>query len=375
MATISGTASSMSDSEYRGLPAQEIIKRAKPAATPQKAAGLQNAFLAFVLIAAGITLYFLWPASELPIEQDPFDPQVMYAAPEFKAELKKIPFDGAQAYEYLKQLCAIGTRVSGSPGMTKQQKLLEEHFKKLGGTVTLQKFQARDPLSGKQVELANLIVTWHPDRDERIMLSAHYDTRPFPDNDQRHPRGLFVGANDGASGVALLMELGRHMPKLESKLGVDFVLFDGEELVYYQFQTQRDLGDYFLGSTEFAKDYVAKPPKHRYKWAVNLDMVGDRNLKLPFEEISWSWPECRPLIEEIWGVAKKLGVSEFSPTKGREVLDDHIKLHDIGKIPAIDIIDFDYPAWHTVNDKPEQCSPLSLAKVGWVLHEWLKQTK
>jgi hypothetical protein len=279
--------------------------------------------------------------------------------------LEQIPFDGRQAYEYLKQLCDLGPRPSGSETMKAQQRLLEQHFRGLGATVQRQEFAARHPRSGQRVHLANLIIQWHPDRQQRILLAAHYDTRPLPDRDPVNPEGTFIGANDGASGVAVLMELGRHMASLQGKMGVDFVLFDGEELVY------RDRDPYFLGSEYFARDYVANPPAHRYRWGVLLDMVGDANLMIEQEGNSASWRDTRPLVQEIWGTAKKLGVFEFVFRKGVALNDDHLALRNVAKIPTCDIIDFDYPAWHTENDVPQQCSALSLAKVGWVIHEWL----
>jgi hypothetical protein len=283
-----------------------------------------------------------------------------------KSKLADIPFDGAQAYEYLKQICAIGPRYSGSTGMARQQELLVKHFEKLGGKVALQEFQVRHPASGNPVKMANLIVEWHPDRKERVLLCAHYDTRPYPDRDRRNPRGRFIGANDGASGVGLLMELGKQMAALKGDVGVDFVLFDGEELVY------REGDPYFYGSEHFAREYNTSPPAHRYRYGVLLDMVGDKDLQIFQEGHSVSWTDTRPLVGEIWGVAARLGVREFIGQAGHQVLDDHIALHDIAKIPTCDIIDFDYPHWHTEQDVPSNCSPLSLAKVGWVLQEWLK---
>src|SRR3990172_9234688 len=113
--------------------------------------------------------------------------------------LGEIPFDGQRAYDYLNDLCALGPRPSSSRGMEAQQQLLKAHFQKLGGKVRFQKFRVRHPESGAGVPMANLIVQWHPERRERILLCTHYDTRPFPDQDPRNPRGLFLGANDGAS--------------------------------------------------------------------------------------------------------------------------------------------------------------------------------
>lgn len=293
--------------------------------------------------------------------------------------LERIPFNGKRAYGYLQEICDLGPRISGSQAMAAQQKRLQEHFKELGGRVSWQEFTARNPLTGKvEVPMANLIVEWHPERKERILLCCHYDTRPYPDNDPdpRKRKGLFLGANDGASGAALLMELATHMQDLPGKYGVDFVLFDGEELVY---DNNRD--PYFLGSEHFAQDYVANPPAHRYRWGVLVDMIGDAELQLYQEQHSVSWRDTAPLVDDIWSTARRLGVVEFVPRVRHEVRDDHLALRNIAKIPTCDIIDFDYPRpgrvnyWHTTADVPANCSAASLAKVGWVLHEWLKQVK
>ncbi len=294
---------------------------------------------------------------------------------ETELTLETIPFNGARAYEYLQQICALGPRVTASPGMKQQQDLLTKHFQALGGNVTLQPFNARQGGSGKITKMANLIVEWHPERKERILLCAHYDTRPFPDQDPANPQGRFIGANDGGSGVALLMELGHEMPKLESRYGVDFVFFDAEEFVY----TERE--KYFIGSEAFSRRYKLPQtkPAHRYRWGVLLDMVGDTDLRIPQERNSISWTNVRPLVAEIWATAKRLGVQEFVPEIGLEIRDDHLELYKTGGIPTCDIIDFDYGPghsyWHTEQDIPENCSALSLAKVGWVISEWLKTAK
>lgn len=315
---------------------------------------VQKLYLAAVVAAAGLLIgYAVWRES------------VAEAGPRQLA-LKDIPFDGAQAYEYLQQICDLGPRISGTAGMQAQQALLVKHFEQFGAETELQKFKARHPRDGSAVPMANLIVRWRPDRTERILLCAHYDTRPFPDRDLTDPQGVFLGANDGASGVALLMELARHMPELGGELGIDFVLFDGEELVY------GENDEYCLGSTYFARDYVAHPDRGAYRWAVLLDMVADADLRILQEVNSLGWSESRPLIEAIWSTARKLGVREFVARRGHDLRDDHLPLHDIAGLAACDIIDFDYPAWHTRGDTPERCSALSLAKVGWVVHEWLK---
>lgn len=293
--------------------------------------------------------------------------------------LRDIPFDGQRAYRVLQQVCGLGRRLSGSPGMARQQEMLTDHFQSLGASVVRQTFQVRHPLDGSPVPMTNLIVSWHPDRTERILLCTHYDTRPFPDRDpdpRKRRTGSFIGANDGASGVAVLAEMAYHMPQLKARYGVDFALLDGEEFV---FDDNRD--DYFLGSRYFARQYVANPPAYQYRWGVLLDMIGDAHLNIYRERYSMRWRDTRPLVLDIWRTARRLGVTEFvDRTRFTSIRDDHLMLHDVGKIPTCDVIDFDYGPpgwrqsyWHTEADTPDKCSALSLAKVGWVILEWIKQ--
>lgn len=279
--------------------------------------------------------------------------------------LAKIPFDGTAAMKDVTALCDLGPRPSGSPAMKRQQQLLTDHFQKLGGKVERQEFTARDPSNGAAVPMANLIVHWHSDRKERVLVAAHYDTRPYPDRDTANPRGRFIGANDGASGTAILMELGRAMPKLPGAYGVDFVLFDGEELVYGE-------GDeYFLGSKHFARRYANQPPAYRYRMGLLLDMIGDAQLRCYIEPNSMRY--APDVTRSVWNTAQRLGVWELVPQMANvAVSDDHMPLNEIAHIPTCDLIDFEYPYWHTQGDTADKCSVLSLAKIGWVVQEWLK---
>ncbi|MDB5386150.1 MAG: alkaline phosphatase isozyme conversion aminopeptidase, partial [Planctomycetaceae bacterium] len=189
------------------------------------------------------------------------------------------PLDAARTFKYLTQVCDIGSRPSGSAGMEKQQKLITDHFTKFDCEVKLQPFDAPHPLTGQPVRMNNIIISWHPESKERILLCAHYDTRPFPDREisPAARRGVFIGANDGASGVALFMELAHHMQKLKPTYGVDFILFDGEELVFDQ------QGTYFLGSKHFARHYRDEPPAHTYKYGILVDMIASKTLALYYE--------------------------------------------------------------------------------------------
>ena len=286
-------------------------------------------------------------------------------------------FDGQRAYGYMRALCALGNRMSGSEGMLRQQELLAKHFKELGIEVEYQRFEGTHPITKKPVPMANMIVRWFPNRRERILMCAHYDNRPLPDQDP-NPRlrkeGLFIGANDGASGVAVLMELGNHIESLPERYGLDFVLFDAEELVYGR------RGTYFLGSRHFAEDYAKGKRDYEYVAGVLLDMVGDANLTIFQEQHSVSWANTRPIVESVWNTAARVGVDEFIPRVGYMVQDDHLPLNRYGNIPVIDVIDFHYPDrqnsyWHTTNDQPGRCSAASLGKVGLVMLEWLRSAE
>ncbi len=281
-------------------------------------------------------------------------------------------YDADRAFAYLVAICDLGPRPSGSEAMTAQQELLTDFFTQRGGDVSMQWFPVRHPETGDAVKCGNLIASWHPRRPKRFLLCAHYDTRPFPDRDPVNPKGRFVGANDGGSGVAALMELSNHIDELPADVGIDIVLFDGEELV---FREGRD--DYFLGSTHFAEQYVANPPRVGYQAGVLLDMVGDKELAIYYERNSWRY--AREVTREIFATAKSLGVDAFIPRVRHEVRDDHLPLNLIARIPTVDLIDFDYPRpgigapryWHTMQDVPENCSGESLVTVVYVVHQWL----
>ena len=287
------------------------------------------------------------------------------AAQDNTAGSKAIRLDGKRAYGYLIKICRIGPRISGTQGMAKQQELIVRHFEKFPCKVRYQPFEATHPVNGTPVRMNNMIISWHPESKERVLLCCHYDTRPHPDRD-RNPfnrRGTFIGANDGASGVALFMEMAHHMHKLRPQLGVDFVLFDGEELVY------NERGEYFLGSEFFARQYVASPPPYTYKAGVLFDMIADRSQTFFIEKNSYRY--APDVTTSVWETAQKMGVRNFRARQKHEVRDDHLPLNRIAKIPTTDLIDFDYPYWHTSKDVPSSCSGESIARVGNVICEWL----
>jgi glutaminyl-peptide cyclotransferase len=278
-------------------------------------------------------------------------------------------FDGDRAYEYLAEQCKLGPRISGSDANRALRDRMVAHFESVGAQVKRQRFEGPHPVSAAAVEMENIVASWHPERNRRVVIGAHFDTRPHPDRETnpRKKTATFLGANDGASGVAVLMELGNMLGDLKTTLGVDLVAFDGEELIY------DDKGDYFLGSRYFAEEYRRAGGQSRYVAGFVLDMVGGDPIAIyPDSE---GYRQNPQLVEEIWDVAGRLKATAFKSFKSNrkfyDVSDDHLSLLDVG-IPAIDIIDFSYKHWHLASDTADKCSAASLAQTGGVLAEWLR---
>jgi glutaminyl-peptide cyclotransferase len=318
-----------------------------------------------IAVASGCYVLSKPPAGEEP--DKPKDKETEFAAG--RSNAKGVPFDAKRAMGYLEAVCKIGPRISGTEGMKKQQELIEKHFKDLGAKVEYQKFTARQTSRRQPTEMANMVVTWHPDRERRVIFCSHYDTRPIADqeDDRRNWNKPFVSANDGGSGVALLMELGNHMKDLKTKVGVDFVFFDGEEYIF-----DHDSDHYFFGSEHFAAEYKKDKNKTKYLAALLLDMIAGKKISFPGE--ANSLVKAGGLVTSVWGVARELKSKAFVDDFGPEVQDDHLALNRVD-IPAIDIIDFSYPHWHKLSDTPENCSGESMAEVARVLSVWVQRVK
>jgi glutaminyl-peptide cyclotransferase len=322
-----------------------------------------------ILIGAGVLLMPLigfYHDKKLEGQEKPSTP---FAIDRVKPEVADVPFDGKRAMTYLEKVCAIGPRMSATPGMVKQQELIRDHFAKLGVKIQDQGFTAKQKSQDRQVAMTNLMASFHPDLKRRVILCSHYDTRPIADQepDPRKWRQPFISANDGGSGVAFLMELGHHIKDMKLKVGVDFVFFDGEEYIF-----DHDRDKYFFGSEHFAKEWTKNKREPAYVGAVLLDMIAGKNARFPVE--GHSWLMSRDLCMEIWGIAEEVKTPSFKFEQGQRVLDDHLALMRVG-IPAVDLIDFDYPSWHKLSDTPAQCSPEPLVQVAKVLGTWMQRQK
>jgi hypothetical protein len=262
--------------------------------------------------------------------------------------------------------------MSGTKEMRKQQELIRKHFEDLGYKVRAEKFDGKQRSVKNPVPMTNLIVSFHPERNRRVILCSHYDTRPIADQepDPRDWRKPFLSANDGGSGVAFLMEMAHHMKDLPTKVGVDFVFFDGEEYIFNTSGPDRD--EYFIGSKHFAQTWKKDKEHCDYAGAVLLDMIAGKGASFPAEINSFKNSEA--LVRELWGIAEELNLNTFPKELGPEVQDDHLQLQYVG-IPAVDIIDFEYRHWHRLADVPANCHPAGMEQVARVLTVWLQRVK
>jgi glutaminyl-peptide cyclotransferase len=240
-----------------------------------------------------------------------------------------------------------------------------DEMKKHLENVRLQEFTHKWSHNGENITMWNIIgeQNWK-DAKVRVLLLAHWDTRPFADHDpdpRKHHKPI-IGANDGASGVAVLLELMRVMKdRLPADVGVMYLMTDGEDL-------GPGLDEMFLGAVHFAKNL----PSPRPDYGILLDMIGDKDLRIPMEMNSLQYAE--PLVRAFYRHAASVGLaSTFPQVYGPWIEDDHIPLNKAG-IPTMDLIDFTYPAWHTAEDTPDKCSPESLGKVGLALETWLMKS-
>ena len=275
-------------------------------------------------------------------------------------------FDADRAYDDLVAQCDLGTREPNSEGARAAIQLYQNILNPLADEFHLQRFQVADPYGEGKLNLTNIIARFQPEKKDRIILCAHWDTRPRAERDPDEPDKPIIGANDGASGVAVLLELARNLAQEFPVPGVDIILLDGED-----YGAPGDLQNYLLGS----RYYVDHPLPPMARRIVLLDMIGDAELSVKIDPVSYK--SAPGLVDEIWTVASELGYDQFKFSFGTPMYDDHVPFIDRG-FQAIDIIDFEYPGpgnryWHTHADTPDKCSPVSLEAVGNTLMSWLYQ--
>ena len=270
--------------------------------------------------------------------------------------------DGARAHRRVVFQVDAGPRVPGTPGHAKVRDWIAAELERLGAKVEMQRFP--DSTLGRQEDLVNVIGRFAvpSERGHRgpLVLCAHYDSRPFADQDpdSARRREPVPAANDGGSGVAVLLEVAELLSKRPPPCPIELAFFDGED----QGRPQEP-GTFSRG----ARGYAARLRDPKPRGAFLLDMVGDRDLAIYPEGTSDE--RASNLVELVLAAAKAARAPHFYPRPRYHVVDDHIPLLDAG-VPAVDVIDFDYPAWHTTRDLPDQVSAESLAEVARVA-AWL----
>lgn len=272
-------------------------------------------------------------------------PQAQSPKPKVQGQ---IVFDSARAYDHLRQIVSIGPRPSGSQGSARTRDYVIAQLKAIGVPVTQQAFTAKTPIG--QIRMVNLIATIPGARKERIAIAGHYDTKLF-----REFR--FVGANDGGSSTAFLIELARVLKSRSNTFTIELIFFDGEEA------TLRDWGtnDHTYGSQYYVDTARKNGTLSALKALVLVDMIADRSPRFLREQTSTAW-----LTDIIWSTAQKVGHGALFVNESMPIEDDHVPFLKAG-VAATDIIDLDYAPWHTEADTLDQTSARTMQIVGDVV--------
>ena len=272
-------------------------------------------------------------------------------------------FNSQSAFKELVKQCEFGPRNPGSVGHQNALAYFNDFFRKTADTTFVQEFQDVMPRTRKEVKMSNIIARFNPGSDQHIMISAHWDTRPWAENSVSIMRKNqpIIGANDGASGVAVILEIARTLKNFPPQIGVSLVLFDAED-----YGSSEDSWSYCKGSQYFAQNVPFPYPQY----AINLDMVADKDPQFYIER--YSYQQNSALVLELWEKAASLNLTSFKKQAKYTIFDDHVPLYQIAGIPAIDIIDFDFPNekdnyHHTHRDIVENCSPKGLGEVGTLM--------
>jgi glutaminyl-peptide cyclotransferase len=271
-------------------------------------------------------------------------------------------FDGASALDLVRTQVDFGPRVPGAAGHARQLEWMLAYLDTLAPVLVADSFRVVTT-SGDSLDLVNVMARFAPQETRRILLLAHWDTRPSSDqaSDPALREVPVPGANDGASGTAVLLELAGLLSRQAPPLGVDLLLVDGEDY-------GPTVDDMLLGARHYA---ASLEEDDRPVYGLLLDMVGDADASFPVEAISAQ--RANVVVRKVWRAAERLGYRDYFPTAvGRELTDDHVPLIEAG-LPTANVIDFTYGPnnryWHTPDDTPDRLSASTLGMVGEVVAE------
>ena len=286
-------------------------------------------------------------------------------------------FNADSAYLFCQQQCDFGPRTMNSKAHDDCEQWIINKFKGYGMTVVPQKCELKG-YDGTILHSTNIIASYKPALKDRIMLCAHWDCRPWADNDpdEANWKKPVMAANDGASGIAVMLEIARLIPispdscRLSPTLGLDFICFDAEDYGFPQWETIEDPGNtWALGSKYWAGNLHT--PGYKARYGILLDMVGGQGAQ--FYQESMSKYYAKHIVDKVWQAAAVVGYGSFFPmAEGGGVTDDHIPVNTVANIPCIDIIPH-YPnceqssfgpTWHTLNDDMAHIDKNTLLAVG-----------
>ena len=272
-------------------------------------------------------------------------------------------FNADSAFNYIQRQVDFGPRVPGSAAHDKTAIYLERKLSKFCDTAFTQYGTVENHLN-QQIPIKNIIGSFNLSQKKRILLCAHWDTRPMADQDKERPTEPSDGANDGASGVGVLIEIARQLHLQRPEAGVDIIFFDAEDMGDSQGAPETwCLGSQFWSKFPHKKNYVAR-------FGILLDMVGPKDAVFAIEGNSWLY--AQPYVKKVWNTAQKLGHGQtFVNYQGGQLVDDHLFINQIIGIPTLDIIHYDIRQntgfgdfWHTHKDNMESINRESLRAVG-----------
>ena len=261
-------------------------------------------------------------------------------------------FDSNKAWEHLRQLVALGPRPAGSAAIEQSRAYIKKQLADSGIAVTEQAWDDQTPTG--RVHMVNLIAMIPGASKNRLVIGGHYDTKKFPFR--------FVGANDGGSSAAFLIELARVLKARRNALTIEILFLDGEEAVI-----EWQGNDHTYGSRHYVADAKRAGTLASLKAFVLVDMIGDRDLQIKRDLNSTTW-----LTDIIWGAAQKQQLTSYFRPDRVQIEDDHLPFMEAG-VPSVDVIDLEYPAWHTAADTLDAVSARSLQVVGDALVAALPQ--
>ena len=316
--------------------------------------------LLIVALIAGAAFNFL-PSNKAEVSETEEIEKVQPVGPDFNAD---------SAYIYLQEQCDFGPRTMNSTAHDKCEKWIIQKFEQYGCKVTTQK-ATLNGYDGTPLRSTNIMASYNPEATTRIMFCAHWDCRPWADNDpdSTNWHKPIIAANDAASGVGVMIELARILKGSGLELGVDFVCFDAEDYGTPQWFEGEDPGDtWALGAQYFANNL---PEGYAPRYGILLDMVGGVGAKFYREGMSMQYAPA--IVKKVWNAARQVGYGSYFPkADGGMITDDHIPVNQTANIPCIDVIPY-YPdcaqssfgpTWHTIADNMNNIDKNTLKAVG-----------